>query len=151
AELSDRVPENTLLIWPEAAITEFYQDAQPFLDDQGLALEQRGGALISGIVWRELRQREMHFYNSVTVLGGGHGLYHKQKLVPFAEYVPLQSLLRGLIPCFDLPMSSFSRGDRDQPNLQALGVEVSPFIWYEILSPGLVAERSHGSDVLLTI
>jgi apolipoprotein N-acyltransferase len=109
------------------------------------------GALITGIPWREWAGEGQIYYNSVTVLGGGEGLYHKQKLVPFGEYVPLQQQIRGLIPFFDLPASSFSRGRPDQPNLTAMGRSVSPFICYEILYPSLVAQRSHDSDVLLTI
>ncbi|PKM21827.1 MAG: apolipoprotein N-acyltransferase, partial [Gammaproteobacteria bacterium HGW-Gammaproteobacteria-14] len=65
--------------------------------------------------------------------------------------VPMQRLLRGLIPFFDLPASSFTRGDRDQPNLWAMNQAISPFICYEILYPSLVASRSRDSDVLLTI
>jgi apolipoprotein N-acyltransferase len=151
ADLTAEAGDGRLLIWPEAAITEFYQDARDFLMEQGHDMEARGGALITGIPWRERSGREFLFYNSVTVLGGGQGLYHKQKLVPFGEYVPLQELIRGLIPFFDLPMSSFSRGRPDQPNLVALGLTVSPFICYEILYPSLVASRSQNSDLLLTI
>ena len=151
ANLSLEVSPDTLLIWPEAAITEFYQDAETFLDEQGQRQASQGGALISGIPWRAKVHGEHRFYNSVTVLGGGDGLYHKQKLVPFGEYVPLQSLIRGLIPFFDLPMSSFSRGDPQQQNLTALGRTIAPFICYEILYPSLVAARSQHSDVLLTI
>jgi apolipoprotein N-acyltransferase len=151
ADLTALGSDGQLLIWPEAAITEFYQDARDFLMEQGRAVEARGGALITGIPWRERGPQGFLFYNSVTVLGGGQGLYHKQKLVPFGEYVPLQDLIRGLIPFFDLPMSSFTRGQPDQPNLVALGLTVSPFICYEILYPSLVASRSQNSDLLLTI
>ncbi|MFN3712618.1 MAG: apolipoprotein N-acyltransferase [Alcanivoracaceae bacterium] len=150
-DLTAHSSDGHLLIWPEAAITEFYQDARDFLMEQGHAVEARGGALISGIPWRERGPQGFLFYNSVTVLGGGQGLYHKQKLVPFGEYVPLQDLIRGLIPFFDLPMSSFTRGQPDQPNLIALGLTISPFICYEILYPSLVASRSQNSDLLLTI
>jgi apolipoprotein N-acyltransferase len=151
ADLTAQARPGSLLIWPEAAITEFYQDASTFLHDQGEFMALDGGALISGIPWREWSADGFLFYNSVTVLGGGEGLYHKQKLVPFGEYVPLQDLIRGLIPFFDLPMSSFSRGRPDQPNLSVMGLIVSPFICYEVLYPSLVASRSQNSDVLLTI
>jgi apolipoprotein N-acyltransferase len=151
ADLTARAQPGHLLIWPEAAITEFYQDARPFLLGQGEHIARQQGALITGIPWLEYGIDGQRYYNSVTVLGGGQGLYHKQKLVPFGEYVPLQDLIRGLIPFFDLPMSSFSRGQPDQANLQAMGLTIAPFICYEILYPSLVAQRSQHSDVLLTI
>lgn len=151
AELTEQVSPGHLLIWPEAAITEFYQDASDYLQQQGQLMAEQQGALITGVPWREWSTTGPRYYNSVTVLSGGSGLYHKQKLVPFGEYVPLQDLIRGLIPFFDLPASSFSAGSPDQANLTALGYQVSPFICYEILYPSLVAQRSHNSDVLLTI
>lgn len=150
-ELTERVPDDTLVIWPESAITEFYQDAEHWLSYQGLRLESRGGAFISGIPWRRATTDGALYHNSIAVIGDSTQVYHKQKLVPFGEYVPLQSLLRGLIPFFDLPMYGFTRGEPDQSNLQALGQTLSPFICYEILYPALVAERSKESDVLITV
>ncbi|MDX1803908.1 MAG: apolipoprotein N-acyltransferase [Alcanivorax sp.] len=152
-DLTATVPADTLVIWPESAMTEFYQDIRPFVDGEGQALAARGGALISGLPWRSEGRHGPLYHNSIASFGG-HGLkqvYHKQKLVPFGEYVPMQSLIRGLIPFFDLPMSGFTPGHPSQPNLQALGHTVAPFVCYEILYPDQVARRSHGADVLLTI
>lgn len=153
AGLTDQVPDDTLVIWPESAMIEFYQDIRGFVDDEGRSLAARGGALISGLPWRDDRRLPTTYHNSIAVVGTDHddGVYHKQKLVPFGEYVPFQDLLRGLIPFFDLPMSSFTPGHPGQPNLHALGHEIAPFICYEILYPDLVATRSAGADVLLTI
>ncbi len=149
--LSQNVPKESLVIWPESAITEFYQDARGYLGRVSKTQRENNGGLITGIPWRRYAGGEWRYHNSISVVAGGDGTYHKQKLVPFGEYVPLESLLRGLMPFFNLPMSSFTPGDPDQANLQALGHELSPFICYEILYPALVAERSRGSDVLLTI
>lgn len=151
AELTREVQEPALIVWPESAVTEFYQEALPFLHQQGDAVAQRGGALISGVPWRTNLMRGYQYHNSIAVLGGGQGVYHKQKLVPFGEYVPLQNVLRGIIPFFDLPMSSFTRGKPTQDNLAAIGLIIAPFICYEILYPELVAARSHDANVLLTV
>ena len=151
SSLSATIPEDHLVIWPEAAITEFYQDAEKFLGHEGGALASRGGALITGIPWRERDNNDYLFFNSVTVVAGGEGTYFKQKLVPFGEFVPLQSLIRGLIPFFDLPMSSFTPGSRNQPGLEALGHTLYPFICYEIVYPEFVRRHAGQSDVLLTI
>jgi apolipoprotein N-acyltransferase len=87
----------------------------------------------------------------VIALGHGQGVYHKQHLVPFGEYVPLESQLRGLIAFFDLPMSAFSSGPADQPPLRAGAYRVAPFICYEVVYPELVARSARNSDLLLTI
>jgi apolipoprotein N-acyltransferase len=84
-------------------------------------------------------------------IGNGGGLYHKQKLVPFGEYVPLQQWLRGVIGFFDLPMSSFSRGPANQTPLDANGIKVMPFICYEVAYPDFVAFNARNSGLLLTI
>jgi apolipoprotein N-acyltransferase len=42
ADLTGQASPGTLLIWPEAAITEFYQDARPFLLEQGERMNSRG-------------------------------------------------------------------------------------------------------------
>ena len=153
AGLTDGLPEDTLVIWPESAMIEFYQDIRGFVDDQGEAVAAKGGALISGLPWRDESRTPTTYHNSIAVVGtdSEDGVYHKQKLVPFGEYVPLQGLIRGLIPFFDLPMSSFTPGSPRQPNLYALSHEIAPFICYEILYPELVASRTGSADVLLTI
>ena len=156
-ELTREIPADTLVLWPESAMTEFYQTITDFIEDEGKQLADRNGALITGIPWRSVSDTGITYRNSIAAIplrdneNGSERVYHKQKLVPFGEYVPMQSLIRGLIPFFDLPMSGFTPGDPSQPNLQAMGHTVAPFICYEILYPQLVASRSHDADVLVTI
>ncbi len=142
-----------IVIWPEAAIPGFYQRAQPFLDQIARQAASEGSSLVTGIPFRiESEQTgQYQYFNGVVALGNGLGSYHKQRLVPFGEYVPLESLLRGMIQFFDLPMSSFSPGARDQQPLQAGPLKLSPFICYEIVYPDLVARFARGTDLMITI
>jgi apolipoprotein N-acyltransferase len=140
-----------LIVWPEAAFPVFYADAIELietLDRQGKAT---GTTLISGTPYWEYRGEEVHFFNSIFARGNGSGLYHKQVLVPFGEFVPLEQLIRGLLPFFDLPLSSFTEGSSHQSALFAGEQRLAPFICYEIVFPELVRQLGAQADLLLTI
>jgi apolipoprotein N-acyltransferase len=144
---------NDLIVWPETAIPLLYGQAKPFLKKMSALADSHDSNIISGIPYRgphaDTGQTVVH--NSITSIGNGNGLYHKQKLVPFGEYVPLQDLLRGLIAFFDLPMSDFRKGSENQALLKSLNYEVAPFICYEVVYPDFVASQSKHADYLLTI
>ena len=138
-----------IVVWPEAAVPNYYQRAQDFLQP----IEERAAAarttLITGIPWRDPGQQT--YYNSVVALGHGEGMYSKQRLVPFGEYVPLENMLRGLIAFFDLPMSSFTSGPADQPPLRAGAYRIVPLICYEVAYADQVAASAREADLLITI
>ena len=148
AELSEAVWDREVVIWPEAAIPLAYHQAGTFL--KALAARMQG-TLVLGIPIIERSSGSWSSYNGAIAVGAGEGRYLKQRLVPFGEYVPLETLLRGLIKFFDLPMSGFSTGEPGQPLLRADGVELAMSICYEIIYPGLVREQATGADALVTI
>lgn len=144
--------ENDIVIWPEAAIPGYYQHAKPFLTLMGNKAKQHNTSLITGIPFLEEDDAgNKHRYNSIMAFGAGDGLYHKQRLVPFGEYVPLENLLRGLIQFFDMPMSNFSAGIDGQAGIKAGDINLAPFICYEIVYPELVTQWLPEADLLITI
>ncbi len=138
-----------IILWPESAVPNYYQRATPFLDPIAKRAKAYDSTLILGIPY--LGKSAGSYFNSIVALGYGEGVYHKQRLVPFGEYVPLENWLRGVIDFFDLPMSSFQRGDSSQQLLRAGSFRVAPFICYEIVYPDLVARGARKADILVTI
>lgn len=138
-----------IVLWPESAIPNYYQRARDFLDPIAERAAITETTLITGIPYREAGADD--YYNSIIALGHGERVYLKQHLVPFGEYVPLESQLRGLIAFFDLPMSGFTPGPENQPPLLAGAFRAAPFICYEIVFPDLVAAGARESDLLITI
>ena len=141
-----------LIIWPEAAIPNYYRRAQSFLRPIVKDLKNKNTTLITGIPYQnQLEEKKSQIHNSILALGNGSGTYHKQRLVPFGEYVPFEKLLRGLIEFFDLPMSNFSPGEPNQALLNAGTLKLAPYICYEIVYPDLVREFAQDADMLITI
>jgi apolipoprotein N-acyltransferase len=136
-----------LIVWPESALPGYRDQMQQFLTSIHSQAAAHGATVITGIPSRDSEGR----YNSIEALGGGSGIYHKQKLVPFGEYIPFESWLRGIIGFFDLPMSQFTPGPANQAPLAMGDIAIAPFICYEIVYPDFVAAGSNGSQLLVTI
>ncbi|MDH4133878.1 MAG: apolipoprotein N-acyltransferase [Gammaproteobacteria bacterium] len=130
ADLTRQHWDRQLILWPEAAITVFYDEvAGSYL--AGIEREARthGTDLVIGIPYMDRGTRR--YYNSLLSLGSASAFYHKRHLVPFGDYLPLQDYLRGLIRFFDLPMSGFSHGPAAQPLLTAAGQKIASAVCYE--------------------
>jgi apolipoprotein N-acyltransferase len=152
-QLSESEWGRDLVIWPEAAIPMFYHEAVPYLEtiqDKSLTAHS---AFVTGIPYIDPDEatRSLTFHNSIIAMGEGSGIYHKQRLVPFGEYIPFEGLLRGVIPFFDMPMSSFTEGHADQQPLRVQNLWLGPMICYEIAYPELVRHIAARSDILTTI
>ena len=138
-----------LMIWPEAAITVFHHQASSLIDQLEKHLQ---GTLVLGIPAVEPgRVGTLRFQNTAIAIGAGEGKYVKRRLVPFGEYVPFESTLRGLIQFFDLPMSRSEAGNELQPYLRTPELNMAMAICYEIAYPELVRREGASADVLLTI
>ena len=147
-QLSESVWDRDIVIWSEAAIPELHHRAAPFID--AMARQARGDIVLGVVAAQALEGgKEIVIHNAAISTGGG--MYRKRRLVPFGEYVPLESLLRGAIAFFDLPMSHTAPGAETQPLLSAGGLALALAICYEIAYPSAVATHARHADALATI
>ena len=138
-----------LVIWPEAAVPLLFTDSQAFLGELNEVATRNDTALVTGLLYDQYPPER--YYNAIIGLGNAHGLYFKQRLVPFGEYVPLESWLRGLIAFFDLPNSVIHKGPKGQQGLYTESYKIAPYICYEIVYPELVANNLGDKQVIVTI
>lgn len=137
AEAVRRHWDSRLVVLPESALPVFYDSiAEAYLDELVREGRRHGTDLLIGILSRE--RDTGRYYNSMVALGDGPHFYHKRHLVPFGEYIPLKSLLGGVLDILHVPMSDFSAGAAGQPPLPVAGHAAAISICYEIAFGGEV-------------
>lgn len=139
-----------LIVWPEAAVTQFYHEvADGYLAALAREARTHNTSVVLGIPVREPGTRR--YYNSLVSLDEPTGFYHKRHLVPFGDYVPFAEALRGLIRFFDLPMSGFSPGPERQPPLVAAGQVLAPTVCYEDIFGSEVITALPAASLLVNV
>lgn len=156
--ISRHLSSSDIIVLPEAALPALENNLQPFFQ----ALQKAGAAnnteIITGSIYRDENVGKL--LNSIVVVGNGQQpyqadkaiRYNKHHLVPFGEYVPLESLLRPLGSVFNLPMSAFQSGEALQMPLTVKDYALTAAICYEIiLGAQLQKNLRPDTDFILTI
>ena len=132
-------PEPTHIIWPESA-PPFLLAREPVAMDEIVLLTANKHVLITGAA-RMARDGEGNrlFYNSVYFFGHGgalEGIYDKFHLVPFGEYLPLESFFHalGIDKLVNSP-GGFSAGPGPRTFAIPGAPPVGPLVCYEVIFP----------------
>ena len=156
--IGDNLGKTDLIILPEAAFPTYENNIQPFFQMLQSMAEKTNTEVMIGTIYRDESVGKL--FNSIAVVGNKAmpyelktpNRYNKHHLVPFGEYVPLESLLRPLGTVFNLPMSAFQSGDFVQKPLSAKNVNFTAAICYEIiLGAQLQKNKVADSNFILTI
>lgn len=148
-----------IVLWPESSIPMFQTEAVPFISEMVKMAKATNTTWITGIPYKDeaafdaSTDKYPPFYNSVIALGAeAEGLYKKQRLVPFGEYIPFEGLfdiLPNLAGSQDI--MSYSRGSDQQSPLHVRGHNLGVAICYEVAYPDTTRKNAIGTDFLLTI
>ena len=138
----------TIFIWPEGVITSTYlNDISKYKDLFEVFSDKH--LIIIGINDLVLdEQNKIH--NSLALFDNQlnlKSLYYKNKLVPFGEFLPLESLLSKIgLRSVAYNYQSFSRGiDRDIIKIKNNGfnLNILPLICYEIIYSGKLSKTNN--------
>jgi apolipoprotein N-acyltransferase len=172
AEITDRYLTMTrdaldrgarFIMWPESATPlPFEQDIVGGAAIRRLAVESHATLLVGSDQIEPIKgtpasdKQQSRYYNAAFLVrpdGNVGAIYRKMHLVPFGEYVPLQSVLffAGPIIGAVAEFSSFSPGEF--PVLLPVGDHLaSTAICYEVIYPNLIRQFVRdGSELLTTI
>ena len=152
---ADKIKQDSLIIWPESAISYPYEYIPNFISDIDTAFKDKGATLITGTL---SYKSSAEVYNSIITLGNSHKegtqiySYNKRALVPFGEVVPFASLLRPLGSIFVIPNSSFCYGKTKQEPISTQKYSYTPAICYEAIFSDMIAsldsDRTNGIVML---
>ena len=156
-ELTKEIRDADLVIWPETAVEAWLPENIRQLPPEILPSLPPNGALIFGA--RSFRGNpataDVRIFNSAfsaDARGRASGVYHKQVLLAFGEYLPFSAVLSklpGVPPLGD----GFTPGDGPRTLDLPDGTKVAPLICYEDLMPHLarrfVAEK--GANLLVNL
>ena len=148
-------PENelkTLFIWPEGVFSGYSYKEIFFLKEIFAKNFNENHFILFGI--NTSHEENNNYFNSMIIVNNRLEIiqeYKKQKLVPFGEFLPLQSILNkfGLKKITE-GHGSFLKG-QEQSNLKIEQLSILPLICYEIIFPELIQSSSNETNIIINI
>jgi apolipoprotein N-acyltransferase len=140
-------PKSEIVVLPEAELPYSMQskDFTNFIKK----IDTSNKEFISG-VWS---YKDEHLYNALININTSES-YNKMHLVPFGEYIPFISSLRGIISFFDMPMSNVKHGNKNQQNIaifQDKTINFAPLICFDIAFSNTVRKSNKSSYFMINI
>ena len=143
-----------LIVWPESAIG-YELDLYPEVKKQIAGFAEKAGIFL--MTGNDDRERDpsgrMRSYVGAKVISPSGDIamrYHKIRLVPFGEYLPLPAALSTMLHLERLveSVSDFTPGSTARTT-QVMGASVGAFICYEAIFPSLVRRFPLGGAQVL--
>jgi len=144
-----------ILVWPETALPMSLLHQPVYLARVRNLLAQSGAALLAGTLHSEgeFGTEGFRSYNSaifMTPSGDAAPLYHKQKLVPFSERMPLQKVL-PFLTMIDFGQSDFMPGNEYRTFTDG-PLRLAPLVCFESIFPEVSARFAFlGANALVNV
>ncbi len=121
---------SAVIVWPETSIPAYLSEVnERFLQPLSKAARQHSTDLIVSLPAHGNSEDEK--YNAVMTLGKETGMYRKNHLLPFGEYLPWQPVSGFILNSLAIKLGNFKSGGSEQPLLKAGGYPFITSICYE--------------------
>ncbi len=144
--------KTTLFIWPEGVFTGI--NFKEFSIFKKLIKEnfKQNHLILFGI--NTIDSETDKYFNSLLLVNNELNVlykYNKIKLVPFGEYLPLESILKKLgLKKITEGYGNFSNGNK-QKNFSLNKINILPLICYEIIFPELAQSTNYKTNLIVNI
>ncbi len=142
-----------LIVWPETALPFYFSPSTRVGRDFLRWSKSLGVPLMFGAPRAVLTHGKLSIYNSLFLVDKGKilGVYDKQHLVPFGEYIPLEKEL-PFMRTFAVASGDYSPGPKGSPLVLAPGKVFGPLICFESVFPHLARKRVlQGATMLVVV
>ena len=149
--------KDTIFIWPEGIIPNInlksLKNQYDYLFKKSFSNNQK---IIFGINDYEIKNEKKRFYNSLSVINNEANIlfkYHKNKLVPFGEFLPLENILKKFgFRKISFGYKSFSKGnERKLLYIESNKFSFIPLICYEIIYSGNINKEANRASFIINI
>lgn len=139
-----------VIVWPETAVPAYYEIVEngalrSFVADVRLLQKD----IVVGVIDSHKDQDE--YFNALVNIKNTEDRYHKQHLVPFSEYFPLDNALRFLSGLFDIPYATFSAGNGRNQVMTLGGQQAGLSICFETAFGEELAKRLPQASYMITV
>ena len=142
----------TLFVWPEGVFSGYSYREISELKKIFQKNFSKQHYILFGI--NKINEEGNNYYNSLVIVNNNMEIiqeYKKLKLVPFGEFLPLESLLEKFgIKKITEGYGSFSKGN-EQKNLKFEKLNILPLICYEIIFPELIQSSNQNTNLIINI
>ena len=145
------IGKKKLILLPESAIPIPATYLEDFLNNLNLQAKKANTAVLFGIpeAYKTKQPESDVFYNTVSVLGAASGVYRKQHLVPFGEYIP--RYFTRMLESLDLVSSDMIAGKSNQALQHAHNRPFATLICYELAYPQLLRAQASKAQWIVSL
>jgi len=149
---SDPQDKKTLFVWPEGAFSGYsYDEVKQFKDIIKKNFNENQ-YIIFGI--NKLNKKSGLFYNSLLLVNNEFEViqqYNKQKLVPFGEFLPFESLLNSFgLKKITEGHGSFQKGIK-KSSIKFDNLNILPLICYEVIFTSFIQQANEATNLIVNI
>lgn len=146
-DLTQRVAQTPVIIWPEGAIPKFYREVTAFYQDIANQVLSSEATLLAGVFYLETSPYRSHTGVMNVKTGQRYG---KRHLVPLGEYTPLPNWLGPLYQHTQISMNDLKPSE-DRPLIQVHDHLVGVTVCYESIFPEITRLAFPGAAYLVNV